>query len=136
MSFVLDPQLTKDSHFVCELALCRVLLADDSQFPWLILVPRVPKATELYQLTVAQQHQFLTESARVCEALQTLFTPDKLNVAALGNVVSQLHIHHVARFTHDIAWPAPIWGRQPAVAYSPEAAQDSIARIKPLLLKE
>ena len=136
MSFVLDPQLTKDTHFVCELTLCQVLLADDSQFPWLILVPTVPQVTELYQLTVAQQHQFLTESARACEALQTLFSPDKLNVAALGNVVSQLHIHHVARYASDIAWPAPIWGRQPAVPYAPDAAQDRIARIKTVLLKE
>ena len=136
MSFVLDAQLTKDTHFVCELSLCQVLLANDSQFPWLILVPTVPQVRELYQLAEEQQHQFLKESAQVCEALQTLFCPDKLNVAALGNVVSQLHIHHVARFANDIAWPAPIWGRLPAVPYSSDAAQDRVARIKTVLLKE
>lgn len=136
MSFVLDPKLEADTHFVCDLTLCRVLLANDEQFPWLILVPKIPGARELYLLTQAQQHQFLKESAMVCCVLEALFTPDKLNVAALGNVVSQLHIHHVARFSSDVAWPHPVWGRQPAIQYTQAAASELTAKVKDLLLKE
>ncbi|AXR06151.1 HIT domain-containing protein [Salinimonas sediminis] len=134
--FELDTRLANDTYFVCDLPLCSVLLANDSQFPWLILVPRRPSATELYLLDPADQQQYLKESAQVCNVLEQLFSPAKLNVAALGNVVSQLHIHHVARFTEDCAWPAPIWGRQASIPYPPKQAHDLIDRVTSLLIQQ
>ena len=120
--FKLDARLEADTFFIHDLPLCRVLLMNDSQFPWLILVPRVDGVTEIIELSEAQQQQFLCESAQVSRLLQSQFSPDKLNVAALGNVVSQLHIHHVARYKSDIAWPKPIWGAQAVVAYPEDKA--------------
>ena len=120
--FKLDARLEADTFFIHDLPLCSVLLMNDSQFPWLILVPRVDGVTEIIELSDAQQQQFLSESAQVSRLLQSQFSPDKLNVAALGNVVSQLHIHHVARYKSDIAWPKPIWGAQAVVAYPEDKA--------------
>ncbi|WP_018981351.1 HIT domain-containing protein [Salinimonas chungwhensis] len=116
--FDLDARLAADTFLVGDLPLCRVLLMNDQQFPWVILVPRREDARELFELSEQDQLAFMQESSQVCQTLNKLFEPDKLNVAALGNVVAQLHIHHVARFQNDIAWPAPVWGRQPAVTYS------------------
>ena len=131
--FELDSRLNNDTHFVADLPLCRLLLMNDRQFPWLILVPRVEQAREIYLLTAGQQHQYLTESAITCRALEQLYRPDKLNVAALGNVVAQLHIHHVARFSTDSAWPAPVWGKQPALAYSQSEANKMINDLRDFL---
>lgn len=131
--FKLDPVLAKDTLEVGELALCRVLLMNDSQFPWLILVPKIANATEFLDLSDEEMTRFWQESKQVSEALNKLYTPDKLNIAALGNVVSQLHVHHVARYKTDNAWPAPIWGRQPAVAYTQEKAERELSRLRALL---
>ncbi len=119
--FKLDERLQNDTVLVTDLPLCRVLLMNDSQFPWLILVPRINDLAELHELDDEQMAQFVAESRLTSKVLQNIFNAYKLNVAALGNVVRQLHIHHVARFESDVAWPAPIWGRQPAVPYSDEA---------------
>lgn len=119
--FKLDERLQNDTVLVTDLPLCRVLLMNDSQFPWLVLVPRINDLAELHELDDEQMAQYVTESRLTSKVLQNLFNAYKLNVAALGNVVRQLHIHHVARFEGDIAWPAPVWGRQPAVPYSDEA---------------
>lgn len=118
--FKLDERLEQDTFFVSDLPLCRVLLMNDSQFPWLILVPRVADVAEIIDLDEAQQQQFLKESGFVSQVLKQKTQCDKLNVAALGNMVKQLHIHHVARFTHDVAWPKPVWGNQPACPYNIE----------------
>lgn len=91
---------------------------NDAQFPWVILVPRVEGATELYHLDKAQREQLDAESIQLSEALMTIYQGDKLNIAALGNVVSQLHIHHVVRFQNDLVWPAPIWGKLQAKHFS------------------
>ncbi|PHS31435.1 MAG: histidine triad protein [Methylophaga sp.] len=115
--FKLDPRLERDTIFIGNLPLCTVLLMDDTRYPWLILVPRVTGLTEVFQLNDKQQIQLMTESNIVAEELKTLVQADKMNVAALGNVVSQLHIHHVARFTHDETWPTPVWGKGQAVQY-------------------
>ncbi|MDO6567426.1 HIT domain-containing protein [Alteromonas sp. 1_MG-2023] len=131
--FKLDARLEADTLLIHDLPLCRVLLMNDSQFPWLILVPRVEGVTEIIELSDEQQQQFLAESAQVSRLLQAQFTPDKLNVAALGNVVSQLHIHHVARYKSDIAWPKPIWGAQPVVAYSQDTAAELVTALKKAL---
>lgn len=127
--FKLDKRLDSDTHFVCDLPLCRVLLMNDSQFVWLILVPRIQDVTEIIELSEAQQQQLMVESTHVSRVLTSLFHPDKLNIAALGNVVSQLHIHHVVRYKHDIAWPNPVWGAQPAVAYTHNAATSLVDKL-------
>lgn len=115
--YQLHPQLEKDTIHVASLALCDVLLSNDSQYPWLILVPRLANITEIYQLSESQRQQLMRESCQVSELMQRLFQADKMNVAALGNMVPQLHIHHIARFKTDLAWPGPVWGVAPATAY-------------------
>lgn len=116
--FECDPQLKKDTFIVGDFALSRVLLMNDARYPWVILVPRKTGVTEIYQLTPAEQQQFIAESSFVTKQLAELVNADKMNIAALGNVVSQLHIHHVARFYTDESWPAPIWGKGEAVSYT------------------
>lgn len=108
--FMLHPALQADTWAVGDLPLCRVLLMNNRDYPWLILVPRRTGMRELHELTVEDQQQLLAESARVAALMQRFFRPDKLNVAALGNVVPQLHWHVVARFGTDPAWPGPVWG--------------------------
>lgn len=116
----LHPQLVADTHVVQRWALSDVLLMNDERYPWLILVPRVPAATELVDLAPAQSAQLLEEITRASRLLQRAVQPHKLNVAALGNVVSQLHIHVIARYTGDAAWPRPVWGTGAAEPYAAE----------------
>lgn len=108
--FVLDPRLAADTHWIGELELSRVLLMDDARFPWLILVPRLPDKRDLIDLARDDQHRLLDEVNRVAHVLHAIAKPDKLNVASLGNVVAQLHVHVVARYRGDAAWPRPVWG--------------------------
>ncbi|MCE9943093.1 HIT domain-containing protein [Aeromonas rivipollensis] len=119
--FELHPRLQADTQILGDLPLCRVLLAKDSQYPWLILVPRVPGLREIHHLLPEQQQQLMQESCAVATLMEEALGPDKINVAALGNLVPQLHLHHVARFSTDAAWPGPIWGAHPAIPYQ---AQD------------
>lgn len=128
--FELDPRLDTDTFPVTNLPLCTVRLMNDSQFPWLILIPQVAGVTEVIDLSDAQQTQLWQESKMISHVLRKVFSPDKLNVAALGNVVSQLHVHHVARMQTDCAWPAPVWGRQPTVPYDEDTAQAMVLDIK------
>ena len=127
--FTLDPQLQKDTIAIASLPLCELLLMNDANYPWLILVPRREGARELLELSADDQLQFLAESNAISRLLQTQFSAEKLNIAALGNVVAQLHIHHVARFAGDAVWPKPIWGAMPAVAYQQEALAEVIELI-------
>jgi diadenosine tetraphosphate (Ap4A) HIT family hydrolase len=129
-TFVLHPQLEKDSEFVIELTLCSVRLINDVNYPWLILMPQIPNISDVIDLTDVQQQILWQESALVSQALKHLFTPDKLNVAALGNMVSQLHLHHIVRYKNDISWPKPIWGQVPAKSYSEQQRVQQIALIK------
>ena len=124
--FELHSQLEKDCVRVCELPLSLVLLMNDSQFPWLIQVPTIANITEVIQLSEQQQATLWQESALIDRSLQAMFQPDKLNLAALGNMVPQLHIHHIARFKQDLAWPGPVWGKVPAVPYEPNALERTI----------
>lgn len=117
--FALDPRLRGDTHAVSELALSTLLLMDDARFPWLILVPRVVGARELIDLGDRDQHRLLDEIAHVSRVLGRICQPDKLNVAALGNVVAQLHVHVIARFATDAAWPRPVWGIGERERHSP-----------------
>ncbi|WP_429036056.1 HIT domain-containing protein [Aeromonas media] len=119
--FELHPRLQADTQILGDLPLCRVLLAKDSQYPWLILVPRVAGLREIHHLPPEQQQQLMQESCAVATLMEEALGPDKINVAALGNLVPQLHLHHVARFSTDAAWPGPIWGAHPTIPYQ---AQD------------
>ena len=128
--FTLHKQLEADTVFITDLPLSRALLINDSQYPWIVLVPRRVGATEIYKLSADDQTQLLNESAQVCRAMEVLFAPDKMNVAAIGNMVPQLHLHHVARFTTDIAWPAPVWGFVQAVTYDATTVQNTVDRLR------
>ncbi len=102
---------------------------DDASYPWFILVPRIAGLEELYELTSEQMRQVMTESSILSKVLQQLFNGDKLNVAALGNIVRQLHIHHVVRFSADPAWPGPVWGRFPAKPYPTDQIASLVTRV-------
>lgn len=128
-TFELHPRLAADTIEVTRLPLCRVLLMNDANYPWLILVPQRPGIREIFELIDADQQQLMRESTFVSRVMHDLFRPDKMNIAALGNVVSQLHIHHIARYRHDPAWPAPVWGQCPAKAYAPDQADELAARL-------
>lgn len=117
-AFKLHPQLAADTIDLGDLALNKVLLMNDSQFPWLILVPRRDAITELYDLNDVDLKQAQLESIKVSKILMRHFAGDKLNVATIGNVVPQLHIHHVVRHRTDPAWPKPVWGALSPIAYS------------------
>jgi diadenosine tetraphosphate (Ap4A) HIT family hydrolase len=117
MSFVLDPRLAEDTAHVCDLPLCAVLLMNDARFPWLILVPRQGGLAEIGDLGASERGTLIEEIALVSEVLRTVAPCDKLNVAALGNIVRQLHVHIVARVEGDAVWPAPVWGTGPAKPY-------------------
>jgi diadenosine tetraphosphate (Ap4A) HIT family hydrolase len=129
-SFTLHPQLAKDTVPVGDLALSRVLLMNDANYPWLILVPRLPGLVELIDLEENAQVQLLAEIANTARALKTMTECDKLNVAALGNQVSQLHVHVIARGHSDAAWPKPVWGVAKPIAYDPAARDDFIGALR------
>jgi diadenosine tetraphosphate (Ap4A) HIT family hydrolase len=129
-SWELDPQLARDTAAVGDLPLSQVLVSRDGSYPWLILVPRRPGAIELIDLTDADQAQVMREIAQVGRVLKAVTACDKLNIAAIGNVVAQLHIHIVARRRGDAAWPKPIWGAVPARAYTSDALDKFITTLR------
>ena len=128
--FTLHRQLANDCIVLEDLPLSRLLLCNDSAFPWFILVPRLSDVQDIYQLTWQDQQQLLNESSLLSELLMQEFSGDKMNVAALGNVVPQLHIHHIVRFKNDPCWPKPIWGQQALIPYK----EAELTRIKKRLL--
>lgn len=132
--FALHTQLAKDCVLIGDLPLSRVLLMNDANYPWLVLVPRREEIVELFQLPRIDQQQLLDEVAQVSAALAGHFRADKMNIAALGNIVPQLHIHIVARFRDDAAWPRPVWGTVPAKPYGDDALYERIAAIEELLV--
>lgn len=134
--FVLDQRLLHDTLPVGNFPLCQLLLSNDSQYPWLILVPRRADISEIFQLSEAEQAQLWKEATVLSKTLQQLFNADKMNVAALGNVVSQLHMHVIVRHKADAAWPAPVWGKHPAIPYSAAQAADILARLKTVLTED
>ncbi len=128
--FKLDERLLKDTVALGDLALCRVLLMNDSRYPWLILVPRCADMSEVFQLSAAEQQQLWQETSHVGQVLKDVFQADKINIATLGNVVKQLHMHVVVRMQDDAAWPAPVWGNGAAQAYTGEALAAMLARLQ------
>jgi len=128
--FELDPRLAADTRAVARLALCRVLLMNDRRFPWLILVPERANIREIYELDAGDRAVLIEEVARAAEAMQRLHRADKMNVAALGNMVPQLHVHVIARHTSDAAWPNPVWGRGAPEPYDEAAIARTAAAVK------
>ncbi|MGF1790625.1 HIT domain-containing protein [Photobacterium profundum] len=110
MSFILHSRLASDTTILGDLPLCQVLLSKEALGPWLILVPRKKDLTEIHHLPEDEQYQLMRESSAVASLLENNYQADKINVGALGNLVPQLHVHHIARFKVDVAWPGPVWG--------------------------
>jgi len=130
MEWSLHPQLAADTVPVGDLALSRALLTNDANFPWLILVPRQPGLVELIDLDENAQVQLLREIATCARVLKSITECEKLNIAALGNQVPQLHVHVIARRHSDAAWPKPVWGAAPPTAYNPTIRDGLIGALR------
>jgi diadenosine tetraphosphate (Ap4A) HIT family hydrolase len=131
--FQLHERLLADTVLVAEFTLSLVLLSKDANYPWIILVPRRHSIQEVYQLDIEDRQQLLHESCVVAETMTALFHPDKLNIATIGNMVPQLHMHHVARFSNDGAWPGPVWGAQPAASYNKDKLASLVLELQTAL---
>ncbi len=129
-SFELHPQLAEDCVVLGQFPLSLVLLNKDANYPWCILVPRRRGLRELHHMSRDDRLQLSDESCHLAEVMADLFVPDKINVAALGNMVPQLHVHHIARFRRDLAWPSPVWGMAEAKDYSEEALAERVEQLK------
>ncbi|WP_286235279.1 HIT domain-containing protein [Thalassotalea sediminis] len=132
-TFVLNEALKNDTIELLDFPLCKLLLMNDKQYPWFVLVPKVVGIQDIYQLDWQQQQQFLNESSMLSEVLMQVFQGKKMNVAALGNICPQLHIHHIVRYESDPAWPKPIWGVLPMVPYVEEEINTLKERLIPAL---
>jgi diadenosine tetraphosphate (Ap4A) HIT family hydrolase len=133
VNFYLHERLAADTLSLGRSALCEIRLMNDSAWPWVLLVPMRPAIREIHELDEGDQWQLLKESSALGRGLMQAFEGDKLNVAALGNMVPQLHLHHLVRFVDDPAWPGPVWGRQPPVPYSEESLLQCLEILKPVL---
>lgn len=128
--FTLDSRLQQDTLLIGDFTLCRLLLMNDAQFPWFILVPRREAMSEVFQLDIADQRLLWQETSELAETLKDTFAADKMNVANLGNMVSQLHMHVIVRRRDDAVWPAPVWGKLPAQPYSAEQLAAVMAKLR------
>lgn len=126
----LHSQLEKDTINVGDLPLCRVVVIKDANYPWLLLVPRRPEVVEIIDLDEIEQAQLMTEVSRVARVLKVITGCDKLNIAALGNIVPQLHVHVIARRAGDAAWPRPVWGVAPPLPHDPEEVSNFISALR------
>lgn len=131
--FELHPQLAHDGILIGDYPLSRLLMINDANYPWFVLVPRREEVQEIFQLDKADRAQLLDESSLLAEAIKDAFAAHKLNIAALGNMVSQLHLHHIARYRDDAAWPSPVWGKHPAKPYQEAERQERIGRLQAVL---
>ncbi|MDO9213416.1 MAG: HIT domain-containing protein [Methylococcales bacterium] len=129
MNFQLHPRLQQDCITIGRFELCRLLMMNDSQYPWFILVPEISNLTELYQLDKTQRELLMEESCYLAENLAELFQADKMNIANIGNMVAQLHIHHIVRYQTDSAWPAPVWGKFAAVPYTEAQITERVSQM-------
>lgn len=133
MDFKLDARLERDCILLGNFELCQVLLMNDTNYPWLILVPRISSVRETYELSESQRAILAEESNFVLKALAETFKADKMNLGALGNMVPQLHIHHIVRFKTDPAWPAPVWGKVETKPYSIGERDAVVAKLNAML---
>ena len=131
--WVLDQKLADDSIFVADWPLSQLRLINDSRFPWLVLVPRVSDIEEIFQLSDEDQQQLLQESSQLAKILSASYEADKLNVAALGNVVRQLHVHHIVRYVDDCCYPSPVWGVGEALPYKDIELQQRVDELRTAL---
>jgi diadenosine tetraphosphate (Ap4A) HIT family hydrolase len=129
-AWTLHSQLEKDTINVGDLPLCRVVVIKDANYPWLLLVPRRPDVVEIIDLDEVEQAQLMTEITRVARALKEITKCDKLNIAALGNVVPQLHVHVIARRSSDAAWPRPVWGAAQPLDHDPQEVAEFISALR------
>ena len=134
--FVLHEQLQKDTILVGHFPLCCLLLMQDAHYPWFILVPQRNCVSEIYQLSADDQQQLSRESVYLAKVLMETYAGDKMNIAALGNVVPQLHIHHIVRYQHDVAWPSPVWGKVQAKPYTTKELAARLHKLKEKLLMD
>ena len=134
--FELHPQLKEDTVIVGQFKLSMVLLHKDANYPWVILVPKRANVNEIHHLAEDDQVQLIRESSHLSEVMTSLFAPKTMNVAALGNMVPQLHVHHVARFEDDPAWPGAIWGKAPAKNYDEKTLAERLNRLNASLVGE
>ena len=132
-AFALHPQLADDTHPLATLTLCELRLMDDANYPWLVLVPRIAGAREMIDLDSDQRRQLTDEIDIASRLLRDAFRPYKLNIAALGNMVEQLHVHVIGREQEDPAWPAPVWGRVAARPYTPEKLVERVGHLQAAL---
>ncbi len=132
--FQLHPQLAKDCVELGDFPLSKVLLVNDCHYPWVILVPRRDGVREIHELVAADQLRLIEESSAVCAAMADYFAADKMNVAALGNMVPQLHLHHIVRYINDLAWPKPVWGVVEGMPYERGKLADQLQKIRSILL--
>ena len=128
--FELHHKLAEDCFQVGNFPLCRLLMINDSNYPWFILVPRVNGVSEIYQLSTEDQTQLVIESSVLSKTLSSMFDADKMNIAALGNVVPQLHIHHIVRYKNDSVWPDPVWGKVPSIPYGKLKRDEIMAKFE------
>jgi diadenosine tetraphosphate (Ap4A) HIT family hydrolase len=128
--FELHGDLQRDCIVIGRFPLCLVLLMNDSSYPWLVLVPARAGIREIYELSDDDQARLIRESSYLARELAREFRADKMNVAALGNVTPQLHVHHIVRYTGDPAWPKPVWGKLPATPYTDVQRADIVARLR------
>lgn len=129
----LDPRLQQDSVPIGRFSLCCLRISRDSNYPWFLLIPDREGVREIHELAPDDQARLMRESSTLARALEAVFAPDKLNIAALGNIVPQLHVHHIVRYKGDAAWPDPVWGKVPAVPYDPVRLKDRIRRLRDAL---
>lgn len=130
----LDPRLESDSSPIIDLSLCQVRLHHNAAFPWIMLIPQQASLSEIIDLSSSDQLLLMQEIVLSCGIMRDLFNPTKLNVANLGNIVSQLHVHIVARYESDEAWPGPIWNRGITMDYSDDAKKERIEKLKKAFL--
>ena len=136
LEFELHPQLASDCIVLGDFPVSRLLLLNDANYPWFILVPRRAGATEIYHLSDEEQCILMKESSFLASNLADAFAARKMNIASLGNMVPQLHIHHIVRYESDRAWPAPVWGKVPAIPYTDEQIDEVCSKLEVLLAGE
>jgi len=133
MAFELHPRLAEDCYYLGDFPLCALLLSKDANYPWYILVPKQANISEAFQLPPIEQQQLQYESLQLSQYLNASFKADKMNIAALGNMVPQLHLHHIVRYKNDAAWPNPVWGFTETSPYNKEALAERINKTHQLL---
>lgn len=134
MTFTLHPAL-REKEYICDLGLCQVLFEDNRDYPWIFLVPKKENVKSMLDLTLDERMELMCEMEVAEKAMAKLFGPDQTNVAMIGNMTPQLHVHIICRYKHDPAWPGTVWGLK-AKPYDPAVKQEMISKIRQTLIGE